>query len=453
MSSSGESCRAGLVWPVCPLRWSLCLLILVATGSLSCVTDRELVRELGEDREWFGDPVLRPETRELALSSTADHSVYEVDSDPVFAIGAAEGDRDRTFGDVAGVLVVRREDLEVLVLDRLAKRVAVFATDGSVRRLIGQAGQGPGEFRDPRRMLEVPWLPGAFAVWDPGLLRVTVISSEGVVLGSHAVMGGRDAAWRTAWSLVDVRSDSAGFVTEFRSRAEHVSPDRQRGFIVRATRAMAEREDTAVVFKFPPVTVDTTFEAGAPVVYLRGPGILAPVVRWDVARDGTVALAPGAPREVYLFPSRGEPATRLRSRDWRPVAVDHGHRLASTARRIDEGIISPPAEMSVEEVESHLRDSFATILGAVTAVLWRGPAELWILDADPANTADGSGRLLHGFDRTGRTLGAVLLPPQFAPFGFHEDLVYGVVHGPLGMQFVHFYRMPAEVGRAPTGSD
>lgn len=65
----------------------------------------------------------------------------------VSSIGVPEGDPVRTFGDVADVAADRAGNL--YVLDAAARRVRVFARDGTFLREMGKPGRGPGELLGP----------------------------------------------------------------------------------------------------------------------------------------------------------------------------------------------------------------------------------------------------------------------------------------------------------------
>ncbi|HSM09158.1 MAG TPA: 6-bladed beta-propeller [Gemmatimonadota bacterium] len=68
----------------------------------------------------------------------------------LFRLGTLDGEGPELFGQVSAVLLGREGDL--YVLDGQASEVRVFGPDGTFRRTLGRAGQGPGELNRPAGM-------------------------------------------------------------------------------------------------------------------------------------------------------------------------------------------------------------------------------------------------------------------------------------------------------------
>jgi len=67
------------------------------------------------------------------------------DFEEVYSIGSIDGDAWETFGDIAGMAFDAAGNL--YLLDRQASRIVMVDSEGNYVRDIGQAGEGPGEFR------------------------------------------------------------------------------------------------------------------------------------------------------------------------------------------------------------------------------------------------------------------------------------------------------------------
>jgi hypothetical protein len=101
-------------------------------------------------------------------------------------IGSADG--PVAFSSIGGILAIPGTD-QVLVLDPSAGEVLRFDRTGSVRGLLGGAGQGPGEFaRGPG--LSAGLLGDSIWIQDPTLRRTSVFSPEGELLRTLVIPGG-----------------------------------------------------------------------------------------------------------------------------------------------------------------------------------------------------------------------------------------------------------------------
>jgi hypothetical protein len=100
---------------------------------------------------------------------------------PRLRIGVAEGDPNYEFGEVSSIALL--PDGGIAVLDRQAYEVRIFDPRGEFVRRVGRRGQGPGEFRDPIRVVSTDG--DSLLVWDWGQERVVAF----------------DAAGRAAWTV------------------------------------------------------------------------------------------------------------------------------------------------------------------------------------------------------------------------------------------------------------
>jgi len=96
-------------------------------------------------------------------------------------IGVLEGDDAYTFGTIRGVLVAH--DGSIWVAENRPSRIRIYNADGRLVRSVGQAGEGPGEYRqiDGFQLMK----DGAIAVLDGRIGRITVYEPTGEVRTSH----------------------------------------------------------------------------------------------------------------------------------------------------------------------------------------------------------------------------------------------------------------------------
>lgn len=110
-----------------------------------------------------------------------------VDTVPVVRVGTSA---EEGLYRVAGA--VRLANGELVVVDGATEEIRVFGPDGSHRRTVGGAGDGPGEFG---RIAVLARLPGdSIAVWDDRKRALTVFSPDGtlgriVTVGSSSPRG------------------------------------------------------------------------------------------------------------------------------------------------------------------------------------------------------------------------------------------------------------------------
>jgi hypothetical protein len=116
-------------------------------------------------------------------------ALVRADSLPTLEIGKLEGDPDYTFESVAGTAHLPSGAL--VVADRGANRVSIFAKDGTAIRHFGRAGGGPGEFKD---MIGV-WVRGdTIEAADGELRNILVFDSAGAYVRQFpAVQASRDS--------------------------------------------------------------------------------------------------------------------------------------------------------------------------------------------------------------------------------------------------------------------
>lgn len=95
-------------------------------------------------------------------------------------IGTLVGDPNEAFGHIGGVLALA--DGSIWISDRQLGAIKRFGPSGEYLGQVGRHGQGPGEFRYPQGMRQLP--SGEVVVWDDGQIRLSLFTQEGVFLRS-----------------------------------------------------------------------------------------------------------------------------------------------------------------------------------------------------------------------------------------------------------------------------
>ena len=114
-----------------------------------------------------------------ALWDTGD--AWSVPREPVQAVGVRDGDEEYQFDDIAAA--ARQSDGDLVVADAGSQTVRLFAPDGIFKRMLGGAGAGPGEFQNPMQIL-IREADSIF-VWDDVSYRLTKFDSAGNLAGIH----------------------------------------------------------------------------------------------------------------------------------------------------------------------------------------------------------------------------------------------------------------------------
>ena len=105
----------------------------------------------------------------------------------------------------------------LLVLDAFNERVVVIGPDGELVRVVGRAGEGPGEFQRVKAL--AVWRDGRFAVPDGGHSAIQVFSPDGE-LEQFVRVAGEDKPLSIALEHEELRGRSArGHAHRSRGRA------------------------------------------------------------------------------------------------------------------------------------------------------------------------------------------------------------------------------------------
>lgn len=103
------------------------------------------VRSVGVAAAAAGFMTLMPLGAQEVIDMPGEDRRLAADFEEVFRIGSIDGAAWETFGEIAGMAFDAAGNL--YVLDRQASRITMVDSEGNFVREIGQAGEGPGEFR------------------------------------------------------------------------------------------------------------------------------------------------------------------------------------------------------------------------------------------------------------------------------------------------------------------
>ncbi|MGB1656825.1 MAG: 6-bladed beta-propeller [Longimicrobiales bacterium] len=130
-----------------------------------------------------GVPAQGQTTVELPAADRA----LSADFEEVYRVGSFDGDLWETFGEITGLSFDAAGNL--FILDRQASQVTVVDARGSFVRTVGQAGEGPGEFRMPMAFTAMP--DGSLVVADLGHRSYQLFDADGS-FDRMVSMGGGD---------------------------------------------------------------------------------------------------------------------------------------------------------------------------------------------------------------------------------------------------------------------
>ena len=349
-------------------------------------------------------------------------------------IGALEGGDSITFGQVGEVAVDGAG--QIYVLDRQARRVKVYGSDGAFVRFIGRAGEGPGEMsRFPNGLM----IRGdtALVVADYSMARVSIFDLEGRLLATVAVpprpMG-------MSWTL-----DDGGDLVY---RGQTIGRRDGGGFsfwdaIVAMDVEAPGRVDTLLVMDYPATDLGSPGNLRVPLV------VNSPF--WDRLDDGRIAWSSLDRDQVQVHAPDGRLVLMVRSDAWRKRA----------ASRADGEVLRELLRMKLTALGGVVETAdgpsvvFPDSLPAITAVRAGPDNTIWVQrmgeveSIDPvAVNAPGPAEAFGGgtwdvFDAEGAFVGVVRMPPRFRLMEVTSDAVYGVLRDEVDVQRVVRLRLAA----------
>lgn len=336
---------------------------------------------------------------------------WEVDPDPIVAIGTLEGDEAYVFSRIAAVRILPTGGLAVA--DGSSGTIRLFGSEGRLRRAVGRIGEGPGEFQYINGMWFHP--PDTLLVYDADAFRLTTYLTSGERISTRAF---RADQGRPESYLGRVGTDAVLVWIKQRMRNESViSPD------------------TMQIGRFgPDGLLSELLVTGLGMRRLGGPVPFSPHFL-RVMVDETIFHTDGLSGSVSRTSARGQqsdaieiPITRLNpDLAWSQLqsAVD-----SARAEQLREARSTPGADT----------------IPVFSDLLADDSAYLWLKLYAPETDSHWVGRSRTGGDWVvltgdGLVVAQVAMPDLFRPMDIRGDLVAGVGVDALGIERAMIYRV------------
>jgi len=402
------------------MRWTALTVLLVATGC-------------GSDSPWVGTVV---DSAGVQIVENTDVGVWPAGEgwtlEEDLRIGTIEGDAEYQFGSIGGIAVDSKN--RIFVLDAQARNIRIYAEDGTYQQTIGQPGSGPGElgaavgglFVGPGDTLLVP---------DFGNQRVNRYAPDGSSLGSFPLR-------------LDEGIPMSLSATRTGVIAEQLRP------LSRPDRPAPDTLDVIITLGMDGSVLDTitTFPSGGALDLSGEDGprrtLFAPEPVWTLADDMRLFQGITSDYRIKVYTPDGE-LQRVFSKATEPVPVTERDQdmIWAVIEETIRGAVPPDrfAEiMQIQRQTTRFADyfpQFVRLSMGPAGSLWvqhlRPPASVTEEEMETYDLAQDIGaRDWDVFDREGRYLGVVTMPPRFAPRVVRDDQVYGVWRDDLDVQYV-----------------
>lgn len=343
-------------------------------------------------------------------------------------IGRIEGEPEYQFGQIVGLNV--DEEGRVYVGDSQAREIRVFDASGAFLRKIGRPGSGPGEL-GPGGTSVLLGRGDTLFVPDPGQQRVNIFLRDGSFVRSFPIpiTEGMSVKWVAT---------SAGELLQqvrrmpFPGREQEDGPD----VVLRRGAGGVSRDTVLVLSGGMKVRYSG---AGAPSMMLFEP---EPV--WDAMRDDRLLVALNSNYRIEVRSPTGT-VERVIQKSFVRQTLEGSDRdlfLAAIREAFEKQGLPPEAmQMVLQGV------GFADHYPAFMTLLEGPEGSLWVQQIRSARQiAANGGTFSPGddlgapewdvFDRDGRFLGVVTLPPRFQPRTVRGNRIYGVQKDELDVQYV-----------------
>ena len=351
-------------------------------------------------------------------------------------IGSFGEDPDYQFAQVGSIALTERGHL--LVVDRQTREIREFTGSGEFVRSFGEPGQGPGEFG--QGVADVLVVRGdTVLVPDPRSQRIHRFGPDGRFLDASRL----DAAARRALSFQWSPASATG-VGQFR-------PNR-----------VPEPGDPPLLDTLR--VIEPSGELGAALLSFPAGGLIGqggtlryftPEPTWTVTDSLTVIYAINDAYRIQVYDRSGS-LRRIVTRPHEPRPISDRDIRAFFAY-LDRAWLAAGVLPSRLE-ENHRRVSFAEYFPAFYQAREGPDGTLWVQPVRaPGDMSDEEIELYNFiedfgasdwevFDRDGRYLGVVSMPPRVQPRLFAGDAIYGVARDALDVQYV--VRLRIEKGTA-----
>ncbi|NIM49279.1 MAG: hypothetical protein GTN78_19870 [Gemmatimonadales bacterium] len=346
-------------------------------------------------------------------------------------IGVLDGDEAYQFFDVSAV--ARQADGDLVVADARARTVRLYGPDGTLKRMLGSAGSGPGEFQRPTQILVQA--ADSILVWDDQAYRVSKFDSVGNYVGVHTFSreGIAKAAVPPLYPGSAMLLSSGELLVRLIEKVGKGTPTtsrfRQRSGALRVSSDLSVIDTVMFFGDVEHVLVDAPW----------GPQRVVPAL----AKNTSIAVQPNEPRvcigdqeepEVLCVAQDGS-ARALR---WRgePIAVGGSEQEVvawreATLELYRQKLSPDDARRLVAQVPvPDVRPEYSELVLDREGNLWveRGPTRRGGFEATEYRV----------FDRTGKLLGSMQLPPiRILEIG--KDYVIGIYEDELEVQYLQIF--------------
>ena len=319
----------------------------------------------------------------------------------------------------------RLSDGTLVVANGATRELRVFGPDGKFRRNVGRDGAGPGEFK------LISWaghLGDTLVVADDINRRATRFLIDGTLVSATAVRGS-DPTSSFSWALKDGSWIVSTYTSPRIDGPQRVYRDSVQFGIRRG------RPDAPVEWlgSFPGASVVVVNPTNAPHGLLTGFAAFGPVYSFAggdpllVGSDDTDSLRVidlhGRPSTMVRLGILPEPLTDRDIELTRKAAAEGSQaRLPESTRRAAEIIYS-------RQMNPRTRPRYRGLHTEPDGTIWVGP-----FSPDPAAAVP-----YRIYDRTGRPIGLLTLPPRFALRDIGADYILGVTTDDDGVERVAVY--------------
>jgi hypothetical protein len=378
----------------------------------------------------------------------------------VYTVGTFDGADWETFGEIRQVAFDGEGNL--WVLDQQARRFVIVSPEGEFVRSWGEAGEGPGEWRQPRGA--AVFRDGTAVVADMGHGTYQIFGPDGEFRGTAPLREG--GVTRVGRILPDPRGGAlfnGGGPTmmsmDWDGEGDPPMPGAGRP-IERVTLGDEPRREVFYTGWEAPRGVTEQTSVGGAVVSIRGePPIFEPELHTAVLPSGALAVADSAAWSVKVLDETGA-VVRTLTRDVAPVEVTESIQDAEMARRIeaietgqgprmrivlDDG--DGPREMPEDQINQMMRRrlesrGFFPVVPVITEMAAGWDGLLWVERGQVNPTEPGPIDLMRP---DGEYVGTIPATGPRVPDAFGPDgLVAYITSDEMEVPMVEVKRLPAE---------
>lgn len=355
------------------LRWTLSSLPLLL--GVACTENREPLETVAV-RDSAGVQIVQ-----FSRIAWEGFPLLQLSSSARLSIGAVEGSDDEILYRVSGGAVL--EDGRVAILNGGSRELRFYGTDGTLMARQGRTGDGPGEYRQPGGLWNLPG--DTIVVWDRRLLRVSVVGPDGLMIRETSVRGRPMAT-----QIMGAFADGSLLLFQQRSAEEQRAMDQQ--FMGYYSRLSPLGDSLNALGEFPwrrLITTPPTETGGGLQLVESGPPVFDAETEIAATGDG-LWVGTTKSDEVLWLNSSGEVKRVLR---WAGAdrSVTDRVKEAYYAELRDRLAAAAP-DGRVREVPKN--QVFADILPAHGDLVARADAGLWMQDyAGPGSSGVNAWRI------------------------------------------------------------